>query len=88
MQLLRILLNIIYVMNLKRIPQSIQYSLSRKSNLKLCIIFNARASVKIKLACSKVLLLINYFDRRYCATNISVFVKVNGANIILKLNHL
>ena len=55
--------------NLKHTPQSAKNSFSRKSNLKFCIIFNmisftnAQGSVKIRLACSKVLLLINDFDR-------------------------
>ena len=52
--------------NLKRTPQSAQNSFLRKSNLKFCIIFNMipfanyQCSVKIRLAYSKVLLLINY----------------------------
>ena len=50
--------------NLKRTPQSRKNSFSRKSNLKFCIVFNlisfanAQSSVKIKLACSKVSILI------------------------------
>ena len=57
--------------NLKRTTQSAQNSFSSKLNLKFCIIFNmisfanAQGSVKIRLACSNVLLLINYFDCRY-----------------------
>ena len=56
---------------LKRPPKSTQNSFSRKSNLTFCIIFNmisfanTQGSVKIRIACSKVLLLINYFDRRF-----------------------
>ena len=56
--------------NWKCTPLSAQSSFSRKSNLKFCIIFNmisfadTYGSVKIRLAYSKVLLLINYFDRR------------------------
>ena len=52
--------------NLKRTPQSVQNLFSRKLNLKFCIAFNmiwfanALGSVKIRLACSKVLLIINY----------------------------
>ena len=51
--------------NLKRTLQSAQNSFSRKSNSEFCIIFNisfvnAKGSVKIRLACLKVLLLINY----------------------------
>ena len=50
-----------------------QNSFSRKSTLKFCIIFNtyfislahAQGSVKIRLACSKVLPVSNYFDRRF-----------------------
>ena len=65
--------------NLKRTPQSGQNSFPRKSNLKFCIIFgmisfaNAYGSVKIRLACSKVLLLINYFDRRSRNTFKNIF---------------
>ena len=57
--------------NLIHTPQSTQNSFSRKSNVKFCIIFNmisftnAQGSVMIRLACSKFLLLINYFDRRF-----------------------
>ena len=52
--------------NLKRTPQSVQNLFSRKLNLKFCIAFNmiwfakAQGSVKIRLACSKVLSIINY----------------------------
>ena len=53
--------------NLKHTPQSIQTLFSRRSNLMFCITFNiislAQGSVKIRLSCSKVLLLINFF---YC----------------------
>ena len=65
--------------NLKRTPQSHQNSFWRKSNTKFCIIFNmilfanAQDSVKIKVACSKVLLLINYFSRRFWNTFKSTF---------------
>ena len=40
-------------------------------NLNFCIIFNiisfvnAQGSVKIRLECQKVLILINYFDRKF-----------------------
>ena len=37
---------------------------SKKLNLKFYIIFTM-ISVKIRLACSQVLLLINYFERRF-----------------------
>ena len=53
---------------------TLQSTFSRKSNLKFCIIFNltsfanAQVSVKIRLACSTVFLLINYFDRRFLNT--------------------
>ena len=53
-------------MELKSTPQSTQNSFSRKSDITFCIIFNmisfanAQGSVKIRLACSKVFLLINY----------------------------
>ena len=56
--------------DLKRTPQLAQNSFSRKSNIKFCIIFNmisfpsTQGSGKIRLGCSNVLLLINYFDRR------------------------
>ena len=58
-------LALIYLYTLKKIY------FSRKSNLAFCIIFNmisfanTQGSVKIRIACSKVLLLINYFDRRF-----------------------
>ena len=89
--------------NLKHTSQSNQNSFSRKSNLKFCIIFNmisfanAQGSVKMKIACSKVLLLINYFDRRlYSLLRIHYikgnkyffFVNVGAANLLLKLNCL
>ena len=48
---------------------------------------NVQVSVKIRLACSKVLLLINYFNPRFWATNIPFFVKVGAANVLLKLNN-
>ena len=53
---------------LKHTTQPAQNSFSRKSNLKHCIIFNVisfsndQGLLKIRLAYSKVLLLINYFD--------------------------
>ena len=53
-----------WVCNLKCTPLSTQNLFLRKSNLKFCIIFNmisfanTQSSVKIRLACSKVLLLI------------------------------
>ena len=52
--------------NLKCTHQSAQNSFLRKSNLKFCIIFkmisfaNAQGTVKVRLPCSKILLLINY----------------------------
>ena len=58
-------------MELKTYTESVQNSFSRKSNLKFCIIFNmisfanAQDLVKIRLACSKDLLLINCFLRRF-----------------------
>ena len=54
-----------------------QNSFSRKSNLKFCIIFNmvsitnAQGTAKIRLACSKVSLLMNYLMVMQKATNIS-----------------
>ena len=55
---------------------------------------NVQGSVKIRLACSKFFLLINYFDRRFRNTfNIKgdkyfFFVKVGASNVLLKLNYL
>ena len=67
--------------NLKLRPQSAQNSFLRKLNLKFCIIFNmisfvnALSSVKIRLTYSKVLLLLNYFDRRFSNTFKNTFYK-------------
>ena len=50
---------------IKTYTQATQNSFSKKSNIKFCIIFNmislanAQSLVKIRLACSKVLLSIN-----------------------------
>ena len=65
--------------NLKHTPQSIQTLFSRRSNLMFCITFNiislAQGSVKIRLSCSKVLLLINFFYCRLWNTFKNLFWK-------------
>ena len=48
---------------------------------------NAQVLVKIKLACSKVLLLINYLLVTYKMTNI-FFIKVGVGNVLLKISYL
>ena len=71
-------------------PVSPSISFSRKSNLKFCIIFNmisfvnAYDSVRIRLACSNILLLIDYFDRRLWNTFKNTFWWLYKRQQILK----
>ena len=80
-------------MELKTAPHSTQNLFSKKSNLKFCIInlisfTNAQGSVKLRLACSKVLFitLITVIGKDILIKdkNYFFFINVDAANALLK----
>ena len=87
--------------NLKRTHQLVKNSCLRKSNITFCIIFNmisfvnTQGSVKIRLACSKALLvtisssnIVTHSNGYKGGDEFSLFIKVGAGNVLLKLNFL